>query len=82
MEAYVQDWLRRLGHALKRGGQPTVEVLDDGRARLTIGYPSLEAAMAVWKELEALKAMAAEDAMAENEDELFKVVRDYHNGDD
>lgn len=86
-DAYELDWVRQFCQALKKGGQPTVEVLDDGRVRVATEYPSLDAAMAVWRDLEALKAMATEDARAlrqaqEDEEELVKVVRDYHNGDD
>lgn len=58
-----EAWLYRL--ALKFTRPRSFEILTDGRARLTIDYPSLGDLMTLLQDIDALVAMVEEDAHAE-----------------
>ena len=65
--AFVLVWLRQFGAALSKGHRQRVDALPDGRATLTVEYPSLGHLLEVLQQIDALIAMVAEDAGAREE---------------
>jgi hypothetical protein len=63
--AYVFAWLRKLMRALAKGLPDGVELLEDGRARISVVYPSEGDLHYAWLQFQALRAMGAEDAAAD-----------------
>ena len=59
-----------------------IAVLADGSVRVAMDYRSPKLAHRYIREVDALSAMIAEDAAARLDEELWGIVRDYHNGDD
>jgi hypothetical protein len=63
VQAYALAWLRKVGQALATGRR----VIDGDRFQLVLKYPSLEDLLTVAQQLDALEAMAGEDALAREE---------------
>jgi hypothetical protein len=59
------DWLKAFGADVGKGRCLSVDVLADGRARVTTDYPSLNAALRVRQHEDALLAICSEDAAAQ-----------------
>jgi hypothetical protein len=60
--AYLTGWLRQVGAALLKGERQDVTLLDDGRARIMLEYPSMGELLEAVMHLDALRAMIREDA--------------------
>jgi hypothetical protein len=63
--AYVARWLRQVGAALLKGERQDVTLLDNGRVRIVTEYPSMGELFDAMTQLDALKAMVTEDAVAD-----------------
>jgi len=87
--AVMMAWLSRLGQALMKGKRRDFKLLKNGRARITIEYPTLADLIVTVQELDAIRAMSCEDGgqspaevrrldSAHLSSELREVVLRYH----
>jgi hypothetical protein len=64
---HLLEWLRSFGRRFSAGRREKIDVLPDGRARLVVVYPSLNALLAVLQEIDVVRAMLDEETPSEGQ---------------